>query len=99
MLRGYDIFFTEPGAAQEMFCSICHSRCEVRRNVSGPTDFGSAMAKKNKPHDVFTCPHTNEEWHEQAQRLVLAIEEMPSKTVAGLMQKDLEELLAEQNLA
>jgi len=99
MLNGYEIFFTEPGAAEEKFCLICHSRCGVRRNVTGPTNLGAALAKKNTLHDVFTCPHAEQEWHDQAQRLVIAIEEMPSKTVAGLMQKDLDELLTEQNLA
>jgi hypothetical protein len=99
MENGVEIFFLEPGAAQEMSCRVCDSKCTVRRNVYGPTGFVAAIGKKQKLHDVFTCPHAGEAWHDQARRLQHVIEAMPSKRVAELMRLDLEELLAEHRLA
>ena len=98
MQNGVDVFFLEPGTAQEMYCRVCHSKCDVRRDVYGPTGFAMAVGKKKKLHDVFTCPHAQEGWHDQALALKRAIEETPSKSVAALMRQDLAELLAEQGL-
>jgi len=98
MQNGVDVFFLEPGTAQEMYCRVCGSKCDVRRDVYGPTSFAMAMGQKKKLHDVFTCPHVEEAWHHQALQLQRAIEEMPSKSVANLMRQDLQELLQEQGL-
>jgi hypothetical protein len=95
--KGYDLFLTDPGSVKEMYCHVCHNQCKVTRNVYGPTSFVAAMAKKYRYHDVFECPHRDEEWHEQALRIVLAIEESPSKRIAELMKLDLEDLLREHN--
>ena len=56
------------------------------------------MVKHEHLHDFFCCPHTNKEWHEQALKIVLAIEETPSKRIAALMQQDLLALLTENNI-
>jgi len=93
--KGYDLFLTGPGSVEEMFCQVCHIKCEGTRNVYGPTSFGAAMAKNFRYHDVFACPNKDEEWHEQTLRIVLAIEETPSKRIMELMRLDLEDLLRE----
>ena len=95
---GLDSFTVDPGSKEQMYCAVCNSECDVRRDVYGPTGFASAMAKKYTLHDAFACPHADEEWHELAVRLVLAIEDMPSRRVADLMRLDLQDLLAEHGM-
>ena len=91
----YDLFFTEPGTVEEMFCMVCGTHCNVERNQYGPTSYMGYLAKRDRLHDKFSCPHSNTSWHEQALELVKQIEENPSKRVPELMRKDLEELLQE----
>ena len=95
MRLGYEVFYAKPGSVDEEFCTICGSKCEVTRNAYGPSSYAGAMARRFDLHDVFVCPHAGKEWHEQAVRLALAIEETPSKRVAELMRQDLRELVAE----
>lgn len=95
--KGYDLFITNAGAEQTMHCRVCKAPCKVRRNVYGPTGFVSAMAKRFTVHDSFVCPHADEDWHRQALRLVMAIEQTPSPRVAQLMQQDLQDLLSQHN--
>ncbi len=96
--KGYDFFITDPGTEQTIRCHVCNTECDAKRNVYGPTSFATAMAKNFRLHDMFVCPHADTAWHEQALRLVRAIEETPSKRVAQLMQQDLEDLLGEHNI-
>ena len=98
MHNGLEIFFVEPGTVETMTCRVCGTTCAVQRDAYGPTSLAMAMAKNKKQHDVFTCPHAGEDWHEQALALIQAIEATPSKRVAELMRLDLQELLAEQEL-
>ena len=98
MENGVEIFFLEPGTQEEMFCKVCSSKCDVRRNVYGPTSFAMAMGKKKKLHDVFTCPNAGKERHGSAGKLTQEIEATASETVANLKRKDLEKLLDEQAL-
>ena len=78
-----------------LYCRVCGAECEVERNVLGPTGFASAMGGTKTLHDRFHCPNIDIEWHETALRLVVAIEESPSKRVRELMQLDLEDILRE----
>jgi hypothetical protein len=95
---GYDLFFSEPGATtDERHCRICRTACTVTRNLLGPTSFAEAMSHKNHLHDRFQCPHSEEEWHEQALLLVQEIERTPSKRLADLMRLDLQDLLQEKS--
>lgn len=91
--HGYDYFIFEPGKIDEMYCNVCNSKCDVSRSVMGPTSFSSALAHKHKLHDCFICPNSENNWHHNAYRLIKAIEETPSKRLAGLMQLDLEDIL------
>ncbi len=94
-MKGYDQFFETPGEINERHCLICGTICLVKRNQSGPTSFAGAMAKIQKLHDYFYCPHIEQEWHKRAEELLDAIEEMPSKRVADLMRLDLQDLIRE----
>jgi len=95
MPKGYDFFFRDPGTVDEIRCRVCGTKCRVERNAYGPTGWAAAMAKHSCYHDKFTCPHRDKEWHKNALKLVKAIEETPSKRLAKLMRKDLEDLLRE----
>ena len=71
MYKYYDVFYTKPGEVGEMNCRVCNTKCEVKRNVLGAGNWIEAMGQNYNYYDVFTCPHTGEEWHEQALKLVL----------------------------
>ena len=90
---GYDSFCAKANSGEERICRVCGTMCTVWRNVYGPTGIISAMAKHSTYHDDFVCPHTDEEWHEQALRLAVSIDETPSKRVAALIKTDLDELV------
>jgi len=98
MMKGYDAFFERPGEVQVRTCQVCATECLVERDKVGPTSFASAVASRHARHDFFRCPNADESWHEQALRLVRAIEETPSKRVASLMKDDLRDLLREQGI-
>lgn len=97
MRAGYEVFTPDPGTVDEMHCRVCNSRCIVERNRFGSTGFAMGMARKKRHHDFFYCPHAEEEWHMKALELFQAIEKMPSRRVAELMRKDLDEVLEEGN--
>ena len=94
-MKKYDVFYTRPGSSEDMCCAVCGTRCNVRRNVYGPTCYAAAVAKLNIYSDIFTCPHSGKDWHEQALKLTLKIEKTPSKRGAEMMKLDLEDLLRE----
>ncbi len=98
MRIGYEVFYAKPGTVSEQQCRVCSAFCDANRNVYGPMSFAAAVGKKFDHSDVFVCPNAGEAWHEQALKLVLSIEETPSKRVAELMQLDLDELLAEHGV-
>lgn len=94
-MKGYDVFYEAPGTVGERTCLVCGTVCNLEKNRVGPTSWAGAIGKIDKVHDYFFCPYLGQEWHDQALELVQAIESMPSKRVAALMQQDLVELLAE----
>lgn len=64
------VFNKTPGKTNEMYCNVCDSKCEVKRNILDYKDFGSTMAKKKTRFDLFICPHAEEEWHQNLENLV-----------------------------
>ena len=97
-MKGYDVFYEKPGELEERVCQVCGTRCEVERNQAGPTGWASAMAKQKIPHDYFSCPHTGQDWHEQALKLVMMIEETPSQRLAELVRLDLIDMLNDNGI-
>jgi hypothetical protein len=91
--QGYDYLTTEPDQLEEWKCKVCNTPTVVTRGLYGPVSWASAIAKSFHHYDVFVCPFADDDWHHQAYRLVVAIEETPSKRIAQLMKQDLDDLL------
>lgn len=49
--------FTEPGELTHAHCHVCGESCHIERDVTGPTGFAPAMAKRATLHDRVVCPH------------------------------------------
>jgi hypothetical protein len=93
--KNFEIFQTAPDTVEEMFCRVCDTRCNVERSIIDSTCFVEAMAKRGHWHDRFECPHIGKQWHEQALKLCLEIDRTPSKRLAELMRRDLNDILVE----
>ena len=74
---GYDLFVADPGT-ETMYCRVCRTECDIKRDVFGPTSFATAMAKSFRLHDLFICPNADQQWHEQALRLVEKSRQRPA---------------------
>jgi hypothetical protein len=94
----YEHFYTTPNTVETKACRVCGATCDVKRGVYTRSNFQEAVNKMADLYDVFTCPNAGKGWHEQAFRLVQAIEATPSKRVAELMQLDLQDLLRENGV-
>ena len=92
---GLTVFNTVPGEKEEMYCNVCDSKCEVKRNILDYKDFGSAMAKKKTRFDRFKCPHAEEEWHQNLENLVKQKKENHSTKIDQMLQEEIEEIKAE----
>ena len=96
--KGYDVFFTLPNTADHKLCKVCNSECNVERNVLGPTGHLSAMTGNHTRHDSFRCSNIGKDWHDKAVKLVMAINDTPSKSIAAVMSKDLQGVLKQHSL-
>ncbi len=92
---GLTVFNTAPGEKKEMYCNVCESRCEVKRNILDYKDFGSAMAKKKTRFDQFLCPHAKKEWHQKLEKLVEQKRENYSTKIDQMLQEEIEDIKAE----
>jgi hypothetical protein len=98
MHAGYDVFHTTPGKVIELLCRVCGTKCNVKRDVYEPDNFGMALAQKADLFDTFICPNTEMEWHKKAMELLMAIKKTPSKRLVELMRLDLMDLLKENGV-
>lgn len=94
---GYDFFTPDPGTKKSMKCRICDSVMDVRRKVYGPTGFAEAMAGGGHNHDEFRCPHTEEDWHKKALRIVKESNKTSSDKLAKMLRDEAQEIV-DQNL-
>jgi hypothetical protein len=92
---GYDLFAEPVDTKITHFCKVCGAETSVTKSVPFPTHFGHALGKKLDICNVHECPDCSHDWHITAVQLVKAIEGMPSKRVAELMRRDLDELLTD----
>ena len=65
----------------------------VTRSKKGASGWAASVARMSTEHDVWTCPHFAQEWHDRAIAIVQANEREPSPRVAALRQLDLEDIL------
>jgi hypothetical protein len=95
--KGYDIFLVSVGPEDQHLdscdCRVCDTRCNVQRDVVGPMSWAGSIAGCKTKHDMFTCPHSNEQWHDHALSLLKAAEGMPSPTIEKIMRKDLKAIV------
>ena len=73
-IKGYDLFFADPGCYDKVVCQICGTTCHVQRNYMCASSFMQAMRRQKSPHDRFTCPRSVERWHYEALELANAID-------------------------
>ena len=85
--------WAEPGTRAEASCPICRARCEIQRNVFGPTNRASAIAGRKRLHDQIICPNAGLGWHNQAAELHREAATTPSPTLAAILRSDLETLV------
>lgn len=94
MNAGIDSFFEPPNTVDSHTCRACGATCRVERGRVGPTSWAGALGDAQTPHDYFSCPNSDEKWHEQAVKLFQAIEATPGERVAELLRQDLFDLLS-----
>ena len=92
---GLTVFNKAPDEKEEMYCNVCNSKCEVKRNVYWFRDFASAMAKHKSRFDQFLCPHAEEEWHQKLEKLVKQKRENHSTKIDQMLQEEIAEIKAE----
>lgn len=90
---GWDSFAPDPGEWKSHTCRACGTEMDVHRDCEGPTSSIMAMAKSKRKYDHFTCPHAGEEWHTQLITLKELANHTPSKAIADLLGKEIEEVL------
>jgi hypothetical protein len=56
------------------------------------------MSGNHTLHDSFHCPNIGKGWHNQAVKLVMAIDHSSSKSIAAIMNKDLQALIISAHL-
>lgn len=86
--RGLSSFIRDPGECEEMFCGVCKTKMDVKRNLVGPTSYISKMCGSKHPHDCFLCPLVEEPWHEYVQKVILEIRNVTCVTLRRLMIED-----------
>jgi hypothetical protein len=96
---GYDAFFPDPGAYEQMTCRVCGTQCRVTRSRIGPTGFTEAVTGRERPHDRFVCPHADAPWHNQALGLLREVEAETDPLLARALRIRLRRLLAARGMS
>jgi len=79
---------------EKVTCGVCGAVMNERRNVSGPRSWAQAISRGSSPHDVFECPHMNEDWHKQVVALRRKARNSVSKKLADMMLQEADEILS-----
>ena len=90
---GWDTFTPESGKQHVMRCRVCKSEMDVQRDINGPTSLSEAMGGGEHLHDLFTCSHSEEKWHQQVLQMRKFIIATPSATLAMLVEKEMNVVL------
>lgn len=89
--KHYNSFHRESGAVDEMNCGVCGSVCDVKRGEIGPTSWTGAMAGSKKLHDLFTCPHNDEQWHWETLAMIQELYDTSSPSLRAIIQQDIDD--------
>lgn len=85
---------TDPGSLDQACCKACGTVMGVRRNVETPRGFAEAMGGYKRPTDVFNCPNTGEDWHNQIITLMGERDRTSSAKLTTLLQEEIDQVLA-----
>ncbi|WP_417380090.1 hypothetical protein [Gimesia sp.] len=99
LFSGKQCLYTKPGERSELYCPICDTKCEVKRNCYGPTCFAEAVGGLGHLHDGFTCPHRDEDWHHYASQLIDQKHKCASRRLQDLIDLDLQETLTRRSIS
>ncbi len=81
---------------EPVYCGVCGDEmtCDSRGST-GPRGFAQAMSRsRSEPHDVYTCPHGEADWHVQVVRIWEEAHKTPSKVLADMMEAEVAGILA-----
>lgn len=92
--EGIDLLRPAPGTVDKLYCKACNAlmHCE-RNNYPTVQCFASALTGSNKPHDKFTCPYTQEDWHNQVVCLILERNKTNSRRLTDIYNEEIKEIL------
>lgn len=77
-----------------ILCGVCGAETTCRRNVNGPRGFAMAMSGSKSPHDVYSCPLRDEDWHQQVVALRREASGTSSKKLETMLLEEAEEVLS-----
>lgn len=93
LVRGWNYFLTGLNEFQELKCKVCNEAMNVERNIEGANGWASAMAGRTKDHDEFSCPNSDEKWHEQALEIKELINRTPSAFFSTMLEEEVNLIL------
>jgi hypothetical protein len=95
--KGWDSFMLDADTVDHVTCKICGTKCDVKRNVSGPRTMAESMAgkdvRKDNPHDHFFCPHSGYPWHNQALAILLQARINPSAAITKILEEEAKQIV------
>jgi hypothetical protein len=98
--KGWDSFMPDADTVDHVACKVCGSKCDVKRNVSGPRSFVEAMGqkagqemRKDNPHDHFFCPNAGFPWHDQALAILMEALHTSSAVLTKMLQDEAKQLV------
>lgn len=89
--KHYNAFYRKPGEVDSIDCGVCGSACDVKRGEIGPTGFAGSMLGSKTQHDLFTCPHNDEQWHWETLAMVLELKNTCSPSLRAIVQQDIDD--------
>jgi hypothetical protein len=102
--KGWDSFMPDADTVDHVTCKVCGTKCDVKRNVSGPRSSVEAMVqnvgkdvRKGDPHDHFFCPNAGLPWHDQALAILMAAQNNPSGVLTKMLQDEAKAIVLDKH--
>lgn len=88
-------YFPDPGVVQEpVQCGVCGETMDVKRDVDGPTNYTMAICGSKRPHDSFSCPFYDTDWHNQVVALRNEARSTASARLHDMLEKEADEIVS-----